>query len=220
MILSILLTKANPYDSTLIQTECHHPLFSVTYKRSLCHTHTHPLCQTHTHSLCHTHTHSLYHTHTHSLLRMHAPVSQCVAVCCSMLQCVAVWCSVLQYVAVCCSVLQCVVVCYSVLQCVTVRCSVLQCVAVCCSVLHPLLRMPHLFSLARALPLAVSHTHTHTYTHTKQGYYSTLIRTEAVCHHLAAQGHCACDAVNSILAVLRGDREEEEATEEEDGNYT
>jgi len=34
-----------------------------------------------------------------------APVSQCVAVCCSVLQCVAVCCSVLQCVAVCCSVL-------------------------------------------------------------------------------------------------------------------
>ena len=60
-------------------------------------------------------------------------VSQCVAVCWSVLQCV---CSVLQCVAVCCSVLQCVAVCCSVLQCVAVYCSVLQCIAVCCSVLQ------------------------------------------------------------------------------------
>jgi len=33
-------------------------------------------------------------------------MSQCVAVCCSVLQCVPVCCSVLQCVAVCCSVLQ------------------------------------------------------------------------------------------------------------------
>ena len=38
-------------------------------------------------------------------------MSQCVAVCCSVLQCVAVCCSVLQCVAVCCNVLQCVAVC-------------------------------------------------------------------------------------------------------------
>ena len=34
-------------------------------------------------------------------------VSECVAVCCSVLQCVAVCCSVLQCVAVCCSVSLC-----------------------------------------------------------------------------------------------------------------
>jgi len=71
-------------------------------------------------------------------------VSQCVAVCCSV---VAVFCSVLQdsnwalqslvrchrrclRVAVCCSVLQCVAVCCSALQFVAVCCSLLQCVAV------------------------------------------------------------------------------------------
>jgi len=67
-------------------------------------------------------------------------VSQCVAVCCSVLQCVAVRCSVLQCVAVCCEELQCgyhsaALLYCSVLQCVAVCCSVLQCVAVCCSVL-------------------------------------------------------------------------------------
>ena len=136
--------------------------------------------------------------------------------CCSVLRGVAER-RIPEFVAVCCSELQYVTVCCSVLQCVTVCCSVLQCVAVCC-ILSCV--CTHLFSLARTLPLAVSHTHTHIYTHTKQGYYSTLIRTEAVCHHLAAQGHCACDAANSILAVLRGDREEGEETEEEDGDYT
>ena len=61
-------------------------------------------------------------------------MSQCVAVCCSVLQCVAVCCSVLQCgsawlhivrnmhmpqcAAVCCSVLQCVAVCGSVEVCV------------------------------------------------------------------------------------------------------
>ena len=39
--------------------------------------------------------------------RQEYKVSQCVAVCCSVLQCVALCCSVLQYVAVYCSVLQC-----------------------------------------------------------------------------------------------------------------
>jgi len=85
-------------------------------------------------------------------------VSQCIAVCCSVLQrpnwrrilkysssassdsivlqCVALCGSVLQRVAACCSVLQCVAVCCSVLQCVAVCFSVLQCVAVFCSVLQ------------------------------------------------------------------------------------
>jgi len=71
-------------------------------------------------------------------------MTQCVAVCCSVLQCVAVCCSVLQCVAVYCSVLQYKVLlpnltrrtCCSVIQCVVVCCSVLQCVAVCCSVLQ------------------------------------------------------------------------------------
>jgi len=43
-------------------------------------------------------------------------VLQCVAVCYSVLQCVPAWCSVLQCAAVCCSVLQCVAVCCIVLQ--------------------------------------------------------------------------------------------------------
>jgi len=79
-------------------------------------------------------------------------LSQCVAVCCSVLQCVAVCCSVLQCVAVCCSVSQCVAVCCSHFQqatdskrhlrrrkCLTsvaICCSALQCVAVRCSVLQ------------------------------------------------------------------------------------
>jgi len=83
-------------------------------------------------------------------------MSQCVAVCCSVLQCIAVCCSVLQCVAVCCSVLQCVAVCCIVcmyiwnaaayhdlkksrnmcILCVAVYCSMLQCVAECCSVLQ------------------------------------------------------------------------------------
>ena len=42
-------------------------------------------------------------------LLMGNSVSQCVAVCCSMLQCVVVCCIALQCVAVCCSVLQCAV---------------------------------------------------------------------------------------------------------------
>ena len=65
------------------------------------------------------------------------PVSQCVAVCCSVLQCVAVCCSVLQcgcsVVGVC---LQCAAVCGRVLQSVAECCRVLQCVAVCCSMLQ------------------------------------------------------------------------------------
>jgi len=70
--------------------------------------------------------------------RATAPVTICVAVCCSVLQRVAVCCSVLQCVAVCCSVLQCVAVCCSVLQCVAVCCRVTQSVAVCLgiTVLH------------------------------------------------------------------------------------
>jgi len=64
-------------------------------------------------------------------------VSQCVAVCRSVLQVSQVtpqttYSSVLQCVAVCRSVLQCVAVCCNVSQCVAVCCSVLQCVAVCC----------------------------------------------------------------------------------------
>jgi len=47
-------------------------------------------------------------------------MSQCVAVCCSVLQCVAVCCSVLQCVAMYCSVLQSVAECRIVLQCVAV----------------------------------------------------------------------------------------------------
>jgi len=72
-------------------------------------------------------------------------MSQCVAVCCSVLQRVAVCCSVLQCVAVFCSVASmqgCVkeicsatcTRCCSVLQCVSACCSVLQRVVVCCSV--------------------------------------------------------------------------------------
>jgi len=81
-------------------------------------------------------------------------ITQCFAVCCSVLQCVAVCCSVLQYVAVTyeayhsnqihlrvvrcltCFIVQCVAVYYSVLQCIAVCCSVLQCIAVCCNVLQ------------------------------------------------------------------------------------
>jgi len=77
-------------------------------------------------------------------LRHH--VSQCVAVCCSVVQCFFVFGIVLQCVAMstfgimCGSVLQCVAVCGSVLHCVAMSifgimcCSVLQCVAVCCRV--------------------------------------------------------------------------------------
>ena len=75
------------------------------------------------------------------------PVSQCVAVCCSVLQCVTVCCSIVLFahfwepcVAVYCSMLQCIAVRHSVLQCiVALRCSytstnpVSQCVAVCCN---------------------------------------------------------------------------------------
>jgi len=53
-------------------------------------------------------------------------VSECVAVCCSVLQCVAMFCSVLQCVVVRCIMLQCVTMCCCVLQCVAVCCSVLQ----------------------------------------------------------------------------------------------
>jgi len=51
--------------------------------------------------------------YTHAVLHV---VTSCSAVCCSMSQCVAVCRSVLQYVAVCCSMS----------QCVAVRCSALQ----------------------------------------------------------------------------------------------
>ena len=65
-------------------------------------------------------------------------MSQCVAVCCSVLQCVTVCCSVLQCVcvAVCCSVSQCDAMCCSVSQCDAVCCNVSQCDAVCCSVMQ------------------------------------------------------------------------------------
>jgi len=63
-------------------------------------------------------------------------VSQCVAVCCSVLQCLAVCCSVLQCVAACCSVLHCVALCRNVLQSPVVSYNVLQCVAVYCSLLQ------------------------------------------------------------------------------------
>ena len=101
-------------------------------------------------------------------------VSQCVAVCgsvlpchcicnLSVLRCVAVCCNVLRRVAVCCSVLLCVIahlmlrtpacyIAFSVLRCdayVAVCCSVLQyvvvsCVAVSCTVLHSVFLPFHL----------------------------------------------------------------------------
>jgi len=78
--------------------------------------------------------------------RVHSNMSQCVAmcrsvlqyvaVCCNMLQCVAMCRSVLHYVVVCCNMSQCVAICRSVLQCVAVCCNMSQCVAICCSVLQ------------------------------------------------------------------------------------
>ena len=59
-------------------------------------------------------------------------VSQCVAVCCSVLQCVAADENEELWVRVRCSVLQCIAVCCGVLQCVAVCCSALHYVAVCC----------------------------------------------------------------------------------------
>jgi len=59
-------------------------------------------------------------------LQQPVTMTQCVAVCCSVLQCVAVCCSVLQQPV---TMTQCVAVCCSVLQCAAVCCSVLQCVA-------------------------------------------------------------------------------------------
>jgi len=55
-----------------------------------------------------------------SFLSTYPGVSQCVAVCRSVLQCVAVCCSAVQCGAVCCSVLQCDAACCSALQCVAV----------------------------------------------------------------------------------------------------
>ena len=114
-------------------------------------------------------------------------VSQCVAVCCSvlqlrnyhirsrskasgllicMLQCVAVRCSVLQCVAVRCCVLQCVAVCCSALQCVAVHCKALQCVAVRCSVLQCVAACRNVLQcVARRIPDHHA-THTHSHTHT------------------------------------------------------
>jgi len=68
-------------------------------------------------------------------------MSQCGAVCRSVLhysavQCSAVQCSAVQSVAVCCSVIQCDTVQCSVVQRVAVCCSVLQCVVVCCGVMR------------------------------------------------------------------------------------
>ena len=69
-------------------------------------------------------------------------MSQCVAVCCSVLRCVAVCWSVvsalfdalLYDLTHSCILLQCVVVCCSVLHCVAVCCSVLQRVVAPCNV--------------------------------------------------------------------------------------
>ena len=78
--------------------------------------------------------------------RVHSNMSQCVAmcrsvlqyvaVCCNMLQCVAMCRSVLHYVAACCNMLQCVAMCRSVLHYVVVCCNMSQCVAICRSVLQ------------------------------------------------------------------------------------
>ena len=72
-------------------------------------------------------------------------ITQCVAVCCSVLQCVAVCCSVLQHIKAsrhtCVAihlytstgiVHSCIVVCRSALQCVALCCNVLQCVVLHC----------------------------------------------------------------------------------------
>ena len=66
-------------------------------------------------------------------------LSQCVAVCCSVLQqdgTILDRCQTADDAGDMQVLLQCVAVCCSVLQCVSFCCSVLQCVAVCCSVLH------------------------------------------------------------------------------------
>ena len=58
------------------------------------------------------------HTQCTPVIHTREDVSQCVAVCCSVLQGVAVCCSVLYCVAAYCRVLPCVAVCCSVLLCV------------------------------------------------------------------------------------------------------
>jgi len=67
-------------------------------------------------------------------------VSQCVAVCCSVLQCVAVVCMCIIRMHVFTALLDSCThskMCRNdVSQCVAVYCSVLQCIAVCCSVLQ------------------------------------------------------------------------------------
>ena len=87
------------------------------------------------------------------VLGVAAGVSQCVALCCSVLPCVAVRSSVLRCDAECCREWQCVAVCclavcclavccvawasqMLVLQRIAACCSVVQCVAVCCICEH------------------------------------------------------------------------------------
>jgi hypothetical protein len=42
----------------------------------------------------------------------------------------------------------------------------------------------------------------------RQAYYTTLVRAEAVCEHLAAESQCGCGVLPLVLASLRGEEEE------------
>jgi len=74
-------------------------------------------------------------------------MSQCAAVCRSVLQYLAVFCDLLQCVALRRSVFQCSVVCYSMLKYVAVYCSVLHYVAMRCSLLKTHSRLSQVNSL-------------------------------------------------------------------------
>ena len=165
-ILSILLTKATPYQhQTPSLDQCffcrrscgalyeYNPLqHTATHRNTPQHTTTHRNTPQHTA----THRNTPQHTATHcNTLFLHTHVCVVsllsyvqVCVCVLSVLCHVVWA---QFVAVCCSVLQCVAVCCSVLQYVAVCCSVLQCVAVCCSVLQCTVSCSLMCSVSRVM---------------------------------------------------------------------